>query len=61
MRAIRAAPEAFDVAMARRGIGPVAGDILAKDDARKALVTKLQTLQSEKNARSKRIGELMRA
>ena len=61
LRAIRAAPEAFDAAMARRGVGPVAGEILAKDEARKALITRLQTLQSEKNARSKRIGELMRA
>ncbi|MGA9866554.1 MAG: serine--tRNA ligase [Acetobacteraceae bacterium] len=61
LRAIRAAPEAFDAAMARRGIGPVAGEILVKDEARKALITKLQTLQSERNARSKRIGELVRA
>ncbi|MEO8715385.1 MAG: serine--tRNA ligase [Acetobacteraceae bacterium] len=61
LRAIRAAPEAFDAAMARRGIGPVSREVLAKDDYRRELVTKLQKLQSDKNARSKRVGELMRA
>lgn len=60
-RAIRADPEAFDAAMRRRGLAPVAGEILAKDDERRSLVTALQKLQSDKNARSKRIGELMRA
>jgi seryl-tRNA synthetase len=60
IRAIRADPAAFDAAMARRGLAPVSSEILALDTRRRALLSEIQKRQAYRNARSKRIGELMR-
>ena len=38
IRMIREAPEAFDAALARRGLGPVSPAILALDERRRGLI-----------------------
>ena len=57
IRFIRENPEAFDAAMARRGLDPVTPEILALDEERRALSTKLQEAQSRRNEASKAIGK----
>ncbi|MEO1647966.1 MAG: serine--tRNA ligase [Pseudomonadota bacterium] len=59
IRLIREDPEAFDAAMARRGLDPVAKSILALDEERRALTTQLQEAQSRRNEASKAIGKAM--
>nr|WP_298925708.1 serine--tRNA ligase [uncultured Erythrobacter sp.] len=59
IRFIRENPEAFDAAMARRGLDPVTPEILALDEERRALSTKLQEAQSRRNEASKAIGKAM--
>ena len=56
IRQLRADPAAFDAALARRGIAPVAVHILAHDEARRAAQTALQEKQARRNALSKDIG-----
>ena len=56
IKAIRDNPEAFDVGMARRGLGPQSPDILAIDAERRAAIAEAQAVQTERNARSKAIG-----
>jgi len=60
IRWIREAPEAFDRAMARRGLPPQAGPILALDERRRATQTELQQLQNRRNEASKEIGQAKR-
>lgn len=60
IRWIREAPEAFDHAMARRGLPPQAGPILALDERRRATQTELQQLQNRRNEASKEIGQAKR-
>jgi seryl-tRNA synthetase len=57
IRAIRTAPPAFDVAMARRGLPPVAADLMALDTDRRAAQTALQEKQARRNALAKEIGQ----
>ncbi|TRD10833.1 serine--tRNA ligase [Erythrobacter insulae] len=59
IRFIRENPEAFDAALARRGADPVAAAILALDEKRRAVATKLQEAQSRRNEASKAIGKAM--
>ena len=59
IRLIRDDPEGFDKALARRGDEPVAKAILALDEQRRALTTKLQDAQSRRNEASKQIGQAM--
>ncbi len=59
IRLIRDDPEGFDAVMARRGLAPVADDILALDEKRRELTTKLQEAQSRRNDASKAIGQAM--
>jgi seryl-tRNA synthetase len=59
IRMIRDNPDAFDAALARRGLEPVAGEILALDEKRRALTTQLQESQSRRNEASKAIGQAM--
>ncbi|MEP5937045.1 MAG: serine--tRNA ligase [Erythrobacter sp.] len=59
IRMIREDPTAFDMALARRGLAPVTPDILAMDEERRALSTKLQEAQSRRNEASKAIGKAM--
>lgn len=56
IRLIRENPAAFDTAMARRGAAPLAADLVALDERRRALVTELQTGQARRNEASKAIG-----
>ena len=57
LKQIRDNPDAFDAAMARRGLDPVAADILALDERNRALLTEVQTGQARRNEASKMIGQ----
>jgi seryl-tRNA synthetase len=57
IRAIREAPEAFDAALARRGLGPLSAQILALDEARRACIQRAETALAERNAASKEVGK----
>ncbi|MGO4722897.1 MULTISPECIES: serine--tRNA ligase [unclassified Inquilinus] len=56
IRFIREHPEAFDKGMARRGLSPVAAELLSLDERRRQITTELQTLQTRRNVASKEIG-----
>ena len=56
IRFIREHPEAFDAALARRGLPAMSADILEMDLQRRALQGKIQELQSRRNVASKEIG-----
>jgi seryl-tRNA synthetase len=60
LKAIRADPEAARTALARRGGDAVAAldRALELDERRRAILPELEALRAEKNAASKRIGEL---
>ncbi len=58
LKAIREAPEGFDKAMARRGFEPQSPAILKLDEERRAVQTELQTIQQERNEKSKEIGKI---
>jgi seryl-tRNA synthetase len=57
IRAIRADHAAFDAAMARRGLPPVAADLIVLDTERRAAQTALQEKQARRNALAKEIGQ----
>ncbi|NYS23602.1 serine--tRNA ligase [Rhodobacteraceae bacterium 2376] len=56
IRAIRDNPAAFDAALARRGLPPMAEDLLSIDAARRARITEAETAKAEQNAASKQVG-----
>lgn len=56
IRFIRENPDAFDAALGRRGLDPLAAEILDIDARRRALQGQLQDLQSRRNVASKEIG-----
>lgn len=56
IRLIRDDPDAFDAALARRGLAPVAREIVVLDERRRALATELQTSLARRNEASKAIG-----
>jgi seryl-tRNA synthetase len=60
LRFIREQPDLFDQGLQRRGLKPVAKDILALDSERRALQTEMQEVQAKRNDVSKQIGELKR-
>ena len=60
IRTIRAEPAAFDAALARRRLKPLAGDILGLDKARRDRLTRLQETQARRNGLSKQVGQLRR-
>jgi seryl-tRNA synthetase len=53
---IRENPETFDKGLVRRGRPPLSEQVLALDSGLRALKTRLQEAQAERNARSKDIG-----
>jgi seryl-tRNA synthetase len=55
---LRDNPEAFDASLGRRGQPPAAASILALDAERRAVESRLQEEQAERNQLSRRIGEL---
>jgi seryl-tRNA synthetase len=61
IRTIRADGAAFDAALARRFLPPMAEAILAQDAARRAAQTALEEKQARRNALSRQIGEGKRA
>ena len=59
IRLIRENAEAFDAALARRGVDPVAQSILALDAQRRDIATRMQDVQARRNEASKAIGAAM--
>ncbi|MBX6747217.1 MAG: serine--tRNA ligase [Acetobacteraceae bacterium] len=60
IRVVRADPAAFDAAMARRGLPPIAEQVLAQDSKRRAAQQALQEKQARRNALAKEIGQAKR-
>ena len=58
LRWLREHPAEFDAALVRRGLAPLAERVLALDAERRRVETELQQHQAERNALSRRIGEL---
>ncbi len=56
IRAIRENPDAFDAAMARRGIENASAEILELDEARRARIHAAETAQADQNKASKEVG-----
>lgn len=56
IRAIRENPALFDAALARRGLSPLASEILALDEARRTAIHAAETAQADQNAASKLVG-----
>ena len=60
LKQIREQPEVFDAGLARRGLPPQSKEILALDNAWRAVETRAQELQAERNAKSEAIGKIKR-
>ncbi len=56
IRTIRDNPDAFDTALARRGLSPVAADILALDESRRAKIRAAEEALAERKSASKMVG-----
>src|ERR1700712_4191666 len=56
IRLIRDNPAAFDAALARRGVAPVADALVAVGERRRALIPEAQAGQARRNEASKAIG-----
>ncbi|MBX9931066.1 MAG: serine--tRNA ligase [Methylobacterium sp.] len=61
IRAIRENPDAFDLALKRRGLEPLAAELIGLDDARKSAVSAAQANQERRNALSKEVGAAKKA
>ncbi|CCA92726.1 serine--tRNA ligase [Novosphingobium sp. PP1Y] len=59
IRLIRDNPVAFDAGLARRGVEPASAQILALDEQRRAVATRMQEGQNRRNEASKAIGKAM--
>jgi seryl-tRNA synthetase len=57
IRFIRENPDAFEKALARRGLPPQAQRLIALDETRRAAIQKAEGAQARRNAASKEIGE----
>jgi len=57
---IRERPDEFDRGLARRGLQPMAADVLDLDSRHRKVQTRLQELQTQRNEASKAIGEAKR-
>ncbi len=58
IRMVRADPAAFDAALARRGVAPVAAALLALDEKRRAAITDFEEWQRARNSKNREIGAL---
>ncbi len=56
IRTIRDNPAAFDAALSRRGIAGLSSQILAIDEARRAMIHAAETAQADQNKASKEVG-----
>src|SRR2546430_149278 len=61
IKSIRDDPKAFDAALTRRVLAPVASSRLAIDEKRRAAILKSEQAQARRNAASKEIGEAKKA
>jgi seryl-tRNA synthetase len=61
IRWIREHPEEFDRGLKRRGLEPLARDLVAIDERRRGAITRLEQMQARRNAASKEIGEAKKA
>lgn len=61
IKMLRADPAAFDAAMARRGVAPVASEALRLDDLRVEAIRVTQAAQTTRNDLSRKIGAAMKA
>ncbi|WP_232495934.1 serine--tRNA ligase [Novosphingobium kaempferiae] len=59
IRQIRENPAAFDAGLARRGVAPVSASLVALDEQRRAVATRMQEGQNRRNEASKAIGKAM--
>jgi seryl-tRNA synthetase len=59
IRFIRDNPTGFDAGLARRGLDPLAAGLIALDEERRAVTTRIQVAQSRRNEVSKLIGAAM--
>jgi seryl-tRNA synthetase len=57
IKAIRDNPEAFDAALKRRGLAPLAASLMAIDEARRTAIVASEQAQARRNAASKEIGD----
>lgn len=57
LRAFRADPAGFDAALARRGLSPVAGDLVRRDEERRAALQVLQEQQAQRKVLAREIGQ----
>ena len=57
INAIRENPDAFDAALATRGVAAQSTALLAKDEERRAAIQQAQDLQTKRNEASKKIGQ----
>jgi seryl-tRNA synthetase len=58
---IRENPAAFDAGLARRGLAPMATEILSQDERHRAVTTEVQALQARRNEVSKAVGGAKRS
>tara|TARA_B110001454_G_C12718780_1_gene433744 strand:+ start:2151 stop:3416 length:1266 start_codon:yes stop_codon:yes gene_type:complete len=58
IKKIRDNPELIDSTLAKRKYQPVSKEILLADKNNRSLIAELQSIQEERNAKSKKIGEL---
>lgn len=56
IKAIRENPDAFDAAMARRGLSGVSSEVLTIDEARRAKIAAAEDAKAEQNKASKEVG-----
>jgi seryl-tRNA synthetase len=61
IRAVRSDPAGFDAALARRGLPPVAAEVLARDAERRGTLTALQEKQARRNTLAREVGQGRRA
>ncbi len=61
IKLIRDNPAAFDAGLARRGLAALSSSLLAIDQEKRDLLTRLQDAQGRRNTLSKEVGEAMKA
>src|SRR5262245_66668876 len=61
IKTIRDNPQAFDAALARRGLKPSSASLLAIDERRRAAILASEQAQARRNAASKEIGDAKKA
>ncbi len=61
IKSIRDNPQAFDAALARRGLKPLSASLLSIDEKRRAAILASEQAQARRNAASKEIGDAKKA